>query len=109
MTNPTHSVHQIFISMSEDCPAVFELWSLMCVQFFAEVKGNIHLTELSCNMQILGRQSHSSVFKNGQVPVLQQLVKIRQVTKKEIVFVVNPQLWTLKLQPKNYSLGFVKP
>jgi hypothetical protein len=88
---------------------VFELWSLMSVQFFTQVKGNIHLTEFSCNMQILGRQSHSSVFKNGLVPVLQQLVKIRQVTKKEIVFVVNPQLQTLKLQPNNYSLGFVKP
>ncbi len=88
---------------------VFELWSLMSVQFFAQVKGNIHLTEFSCNMQILGRQSHSSVFKNGLVPVLQQLVKNRQVTKNEIVFVVNPQLQTLKLQANNYSLGFVKP
>jgi hypothetical protein len=93
--------------MSEDCPLVFELWSLMSVQFFAQVKGNIHLTEFSYNMQILGRQSHSSVFKNGQV--LQQLVKIRQVTKNEIVFVLNPQLETLKLQPNDYSLRFVKP
>jgi hypothetical protein len=80
----------------------------MSVQFFAQVKGNIHLTEFSCNMQILGSLSHSSVFKNGLVPVLQQLVKIK-VRKKEIVFVVNPQLQTLKLQPNNYSLGFVKP
>jgi hypothetical protein len=95
--------------MSEDCPPVFELWSLMSVQFFAQVKGNIHLTEFSYNMQILGRQSHSSVFKKGQVPVLQQLVKIRQVTKYVIVFVLNPQLETLKLQPNDYSLGFVKP
>jgi hypothetical protein len=79
----------------------------MSVQFFTQVKGNIHLTEFSYNMQILGRQSHSSVFKNGQV--LQQLVKIRQVTKNEIVFVLNPQLETLKLQPNDYILRFVKP